>query len=42
MIQRDGAVVIRMLENVQQTTTAPLIKATIALGTQVYTDKYAI
>ena len=42
MIQRGGAVVIRMLENVQQTTTAPLIKATIALGTQVYTDKYAI
>ena len=26
MIQRTGAVVIRMLENVQQTTIAPLIQ----------------
>lgn len=42
MIQRGGEVVIRMLENVQQTTIAPLIKATMALGTQVYTDEYAI
>lgn len=41
MIQRDGEVVIRMLANVQP-TIAPLIKATIAPGTQVYTDEYAI
>jgi len=42
MIQRGGEVVIRMLENVQQRTIEPLIKATIALGTMVYTDEYAI
>ena len=42
MIQRGGEVVIRMLANVQQTTIAPLIKATITPGTQVYTDEYAI
>jgi transposase len=42
MIQRGGEVVIRMLENVQQRTIEPLIKATIALGTMIYTDEYAI
>ena len=42
MIQRGGDVVIRMLENVQQVTIKPLIHATIALGTCVYTDAYAI
>jgi transposase-like protein len=42
MIQRGGEVVIRMLSNVKQITIEPLIKATIALGTQVYTDEYAI
>ena len=42
MIQRGGEVMIRMLDNGQQTTIAPLIKATIAPGTQVYTDEYAI
>lgn len=42
MIERGGAVVLRMLANVQQKTIAPLIKATIATGTQVYTDEYAI
>lgn len=42
MIQRGGEVVIRMLSNVKQTTIEPLIKATIVLGTQVYTDEYAI
>ncbi len=30
MIQRGGEVVIRILENVQQRTIEPLIKATIA------------
>jgi len=38
MIQRSGAVVIRMLENVKQVTIAPLIRATIAAGTIVYTE----
>ena len=42
MIQRGGAVVIRMLENVKQPTIKPLIKETIVPGTQVFTDEYAI
>ena len=42
MIQRGGDVVIRMLENVQQRTIKPLIQATIAPGTCVYTDEYDI
>jgi transposase-like protein len=42
MIERTGMVVIRMLENVQQVTIAPLIRATIAPGTLVYTDEYDI
>lgn len=42
MIQRGGQVVIRMLENVQQQTIEPLIKATIAANSQIYTDEYAI
>ena len=40
MIERGGAVVIRMLANLQQATIAPLIRSTIALGTTVYTDEY--
>ena len=31
-----------MLANVQQATIAPFLKATIALGTTVYTDEYDI
>ena len=42
MIQRSGEVVIHMLANVQQTTIRPLIRATIAPGTMVYTDEYGI
>jgi hypothetical protein len=42
MIQRGGDVVIRMLANVQQETIKPLIQATIAPGTCVYTDEYDI
>ena len=42
MIQRTGAVVIRMLADVQQKTIGPLIKATIAPGSVVYTDEYDI
>ena len=42
MIERHGAVAIRMLENVQQVTIKPLIQATIAPGTVVYTDAYDI
>lgn len=42
MIQRGGDVVIRMLANVQQVTIKPLIQATIAPSTGVYTDEYDI
>ena len=42
MIRRGGAVVIRMLENVQRATIRPLIQTLIAPGTRVYTDEYTI
>jgi transposase-like protein len=42
MLQRGGEVVVRMLENVQQTTIGPLIKQTVARGSTVYTDEYDI
>lgn len=42
MIQRSGDVVIRMLENVQQTTIKPLVEQFIKPGALVYTDEYAI
>lgn len=42
MMQRGGQVVIRMLENVQQQTIEPLVKATIAAGSLIYTDEYGI
>lgn len=42
MLQRGGEVVIQMLSHVQQKTIAPLIKATIAPGTRVFTDEYDI
>lgn len=42
MIQRSGQVIIRMLENVKQTTIKPLITQYIAPDTLIYTDEYAI
>lgn len=42
MIQRGGDVAIRLLENVQQKTIEPIIKATIAPGTLIHTDEYVI
>ena len=39
MIQRGGDVVMRMLDHVQQATIKPLIQATMASGTCVYTDE---
>jgi transposase-like protein len=42
MIQRDGEVMIRMLPNVKQRTIMPLIQATVAPGTTVFTDEYDI
>ena len=42
MIARGGDLVIRMLENVQQQTIEPIIKATVATGTLIFTDEYTI
>jgi transposase len=42
MIERGGAVIIRMLENVQQVTISPLIKFFISPGTTIHTDEYDI
>ncbi len=42
MIQRTGEVAIRMLADVQPKTIGPLIRATIAPGSIVYTDEYDI
>lgn len=42
MIERGGQVVIHLLENVQRSTIEPLIKATIAPTSLVYTDEYTI
>ena len=42
MIQRGGQVGIRILEDVRQTTSQPLIEATIQPGTLVPTDEYTI
>jgi len=42
MVQRGGQVILRLLDNVQQTTIQPLIQATVAQGTQMYTDEFVI
>ncbi len=42
IIQRSGQVMIRMLENVRQVTIEPIIRATVASGTKVFTDEYGI
>ena len=42
MIERGGSLVIRMLENVKQVTIKPIIMATVAKGSQLYTDEYDI
>jgi hypothetical protein len=42
LIQRTGALVIRMLADVQQKTIGPLVRATIAPGSVVYIDEYDI
>lgn len=42
MVQRGGQLVIRMLDNVKQKTIKPIIEATIAKDTMVYTDEYNI
>jgi transposase len=40
MSHRTGEVVIQRLANVQQATIAPLLQATIAPGTSIFTDEY--
>lgn len=42
MMARGGQVVIRMLENVKQTTIEPLIKRFVASGSRVYSDEFSI
>lgn len=42
MIERGGAVVMRMLDNVRQVTIQPIIERFIAPGTNVNTDEYDI
>jgi len=42
MIPRTGEVVSQLLANVQPATIAPLLKATIAPGTLIFTDEYDI
>jgi transposase-like protein len=42
MSQRGGAVVIRMLDTVQQRTIKPLIQGTLAPGTCIYMDAYTL
>lgn len=42
MIQRGGDLVIHMLANVKTATIEPIIKATVTLGTLIYTDEYSI
>ena len=42
MIQRGGQVMLRMLANVQQATIKPVIEATVAKGSLIYTDEYNV
>lgn len=42
MIQRNGSVIIRMLDNVQRTTIDPIIRKFVKAGSTFYTDKYNI
>lgn len=42
MIQRNGEVAIQMLPNVQQATIKPVITATVARGSLIYSDEYNI
>jgi transposase len=42
MIQRGGQVVLHMLANVKHTTIKPIIEASVARGSLIYTDEYEI
>ena len=42
LLQRGGEVAIKMLADIRQKTIKPLILATVAPGTMVYTDEHDI
>ena len=42
MVERGGAVILHLLANVRQATIKPLILASVALGSLINTDEYAI
>jgi transposase len=42
LIQRGGQVVLHMLPNVKQITIKPIIEASVAPGSLIYTDEYEI
>ena len=42
MIQRNGCMIIRMLDNVQRKTIEPLIRKYVKAGSKVFTDEYNI
>jgi hypothetical protein len=42
MIQRNGLVIIRILENVQRVTIEPIIRHFVKKGSNVHTDEYNI
>ncbi len=42
IVQRGGALILRVLDNVQQTTIQPIIEKHIAKQTLIYTDEYNI
>jgi len=42
LVQRNGALVIRLLKNVQQKTIRPIIEKVVAKGSLIYTDEYNI
>ena len=42
MVERGGAVILHLLANVRQATIKPLILGSVALGSLINTDEYAI
>lgn len=42
LVQRDGSLVLRALDNVRQVTIRPVIEQSIRSGTLIYTDEYNI
>jgi transposase len=42
MIQRNGCVIIRALDNVQRATIEPIIRQKVREGSKVFTDEYNI